>query len=198
MQTLTAHPTEAQVREILEELTRTTGLLGRRLGDGGAPETLAPQPNGNDIAHSLVNAYLAGTGVYVEGAAPGLPPDLSALRSHQFNRSEKAFVYQCEEKLPTLARFAGFGPIADAAPYGGILTPIFTWLGDALKSSLGKPKTKRKQRVEFEWGGHPSEPSWGGVYVTLSQGREIAVGGGDSAPWSPVTLEVQVMGAPRA
>jgi hypothetical protein len=38
---------------------------------------------------------------------------------------------------------------------------------------------------------------WGGVRVSLGRSSEIKLGGGDSAPWGNVRLEVQLMGAAR-
>lgn len=190
-------PTDQVLAELVAEVCESLSILGRSLGDDGLPETQAStlstmQPS---IAAALVGAYCEGEGVYLPGAGPGIPPQWRTLRFHELSRIKpgEGVSYRFTEYLPDLARL---GPVADAQAYGGVAGTTFAALVEGLKKSLGKPKKKQKQNVEFEWG-EPGAPSWGGVRLQLGGAKEIKIGGGDSAPWGPSFFSIELMGARR-
>ena len=197
MKTFPEQPSDEVLAELVSEFCASLSIFGRSLGDGGAAEKLestvpSMQPS---IPAALVGAYLGGEGIYIPGAAPGIPDAWRTLRTHELERGTPGggVHYRFTEYLPDANRL-------DAAPdssHAGVAASVFASLVDGLKKTLGKPKVKRKEKADFEWGERGS-PAWGGVYLTTGRSKEIKIGGGDSAPWAVAFFEIQLFGAPRS
>ena len=165
---------------------------GRRLGDGGAEEALAFTPAALSLSIDayLVDAYCRGDSIYMPDAKPGVPEQWRSLRKHELRRSSGVF-YEFTEYLPDVKRLGSRKSIE------GITDSIFASLVAGLKTTLGRPSKRQKQRVEFTWGGLLGTPTWGGVRIQSGATKEIPLGGGDSAPWGTASFSIQLMGAPR-
>lgn len=155
------------------------------------PEHPTMKPN---IVNALVGAYLGGE-PYMPGAQEGIPADWRTLREHSFVRSASGtnVTYELTEYLPVVERLS---PGSDVTLYKGVAAPTFAALVDGLKKSLGKPQSKQKQKLEYEWGERYS-PTHGGLRVQLGGSKHIDIGGGDSAPWAIAQLTINLWGAPR-
>jgi hypothetical protein len=196
-------PSDEVLAALVDEVATNQTLFGRVTGDGESevlrPEHAVMKPY---VVEALVDRYLAGDGIYMPGAEPGVPEGWRTLRRHELHRARAnaGLHYEFIEYLPDLQRL---GVHADASHYVGVAEPTFQKLIKALTGSLGKPKRKQKQKVEFEWGGPNAQPvvgdpTWGGVFVQLGSQKEIKLGGGDSAPWGTAYFTLEVMGVPRA
>ena len=187
--------TDTLLDELATELSTTLTLFGRALGDGGPAESHESTPSANTIAGTLVDGYLSG-GVYAPGAKAGIPPSWRTFRAHEFRRGSAGggLFFGFTEYVPDVKRLKSKARPADFESRAEL---VFASLSGGLKTLLGKPASKGKQKVEFHWGGSPAMEGWGGVRVSLGRSSEIKLGGGDSAPWGNVRLEVQLMGAAR-
>lgn len=196
MQTIPEQPTDAVLSDLVAELCTKITIFGRSLGAAGTEERFesthpAMQP---DIPNALVGAYLGGE-PYMPGAQHGIPAEWRTLRHHTFERvaTGATIQYVLTEYLPIVERLS---PGADAAAYQGIAASTFAALVDGLKKSLGKPRSKAKQKVEYEWG-VPYSPTHGGLRVQLGGSKQLDLGGGDAAPWAIAHLTILLYGAPR-
>lgn len=196
-------PSDEVIAALVDEVATHQTLFGRATGSG-EPELLRPEHAVMKpyIIEALVAAYLSGDGIYMPGAKPGVPEAWRTLRRHELHRAtpDAGLHYEFTEYLPDLK---GLEVDDDASQYLGVAEPTFQRLIKKLTDSLGKPKRKQKQSVEFEWGGSGArpvagDPTWGGLLVKFGSQKKIALGGGDSAPWGVAYFIIDVMGVPRA
>jgi hypothetical protein len=192
-----AIPTDDVLAELIRELSQTLTLFGRSTADAPGPEAqlLEPaHPALGSVAEMLVNAHL-NFQPYMPGAEPEVvPTEWRSLRSHKLQREggSNSLFYEAVEYLPDVAKFEASSS-ANEEDYRSELEGTFSKLADGLKHTLGKPRTKQKRRVEFEWTGANGS---GRIEVALHASSGIEYGGDEPAPWDSRRLTISMSGSP--